>query len=353
VTKRTVINIFKYAIGFAIVALLIWRYWNPPHGVGLRDLWQKHIVRGEPLHWGYFALAFTLCLAGVLQTFLRWGYLVRAIGLPFSILDSLRLGFVGFFCNTMLPGSVGGDLVKAYYMAREHDRRTRAIATIIVDRVVGLWALFWLVSVSGAIFWASGKIAGANAAAGRFIVTAAIAIVIASLVVWAAMGFLSQNRADRFAGRLGRIPKIGGSAAEAWHALWMYRVQGKAIWVALFVAVLGHIGFVAGFYFSALTLFDADQVPSLANQFLVVPIAMAAQAGIPTPGGIGGGESIISLLYPLIGYDGQYGMFMWLTNRIITWIIGFFGYLTYIQMKPSIAAEVSEAREEQDEVPVT
>jgi uncharacterized protein (TIRG00374 family) len=353
VTKRIVINaVFKYAIGFAFLALLVWQYWNPAQGVGLRDLWQKHVVRGEPLHWSYFALAFTLCLAGVLQTFFRWGYLVRAIGLPFTVLDSLRLGFVGFFCNTFLPGSVGGDLIKAYYMAREHDRRTRAIATIIVDRIVGLWALFWLVSVSGTIFWASGKIAGDNAAAGRFIITTAIAIVIASLIIWVAMGFLSQARADRFAGRLTRIPKIGGPAAEAWHAVWMYRVQGKAIWLALFVAILGHIGFVIGFYFCALTLFEPGQVPGLANQFLVVPIAMAAQAGIPSPGGVGGGEWIISKLYPLIGYQGQYGAFMWFTNRVITWIIGFFGYLTYIQMKPSMAAGVTPARAEKDEVPV-
>src|SRR5437763_9249116 len=91
VTKRTVVNIFKYAIGIAILAVLIWRYWDPPQGIGLRQLWQKHIVQGQPVHYGYFALAFTLCLAGVLQTFVRWGYLVRAIGLPFTVLDSLRL----------------------------------------------------------------------------------------------------------------------------------------------------------------------------------------------------------------------------------------------------------------------
>src|SRR5262249_45126172 len=137
------------------------------------------------------------------------------------------------------------------------------IATIIVDRIVGLWALFWLVSVSGAIFWASGKIAGANAAAGRFIITVAIVIVIVSLVIWAAMGSLNQHRAHRFAGRLARIPKVGGPAAEAWRAVWMYRVQGQAIWIGLLMAVIGHIGFVFAFHFSALTLCEPGQVPSL------------------------------------------------------------------------------------------
>jgi uncharacterized membrane protein YbhN (UPF0104 family) len=352
VTRRTAITIFKYAIGIAILAVLVWRYWAPAEGVGLRDLWQKYVIEGEPLHYGFFVAAIVLALLGVLQTFLRWGYLVRAIGLPFTTLDSLRLGFVGFYYNTVLPGSVGGDLIKAFCMAREHNRRTMAISTIIVDRIVGLWALFWLVAASGAIFWVSGKIADANAAAARFIITTAVAIVITSLVIWAAMGLLSQQRADRFAGRLARIPKIGGPAAEAWRSVWMYRVEGKAIWVALSMAIIGHVAFVIAFHFSALTLYEPTQVPSLANQFLVIPIAMAAQTGIPTPGGLGGGEWIISLLYPLIGYQGQYGAFMWFTNRIITWIIGFMGYLIYIQMKPALAAELAEANAEEQRTSV-
>src|SRR5262249_25758741 len=219
--------------------------------------------------------------------------------------------------------------------------------------IVGLWALFWLVSVSGTIFWASGEIAGANAAAGRFIISAAVAIVIASLIIWVVMGFVSQHRADRFARRLARIPKVGGPAAEAWRAVWMYRVDGKAIWAALLMAIVGHVGCVVALHFSALTLYEPSQVPSLANQFLVVPIAMAAQAGIPTPGGLGGGEWIISLLYALIGYQGQYGACMWFTNRIISWIIGFIGYLVYIQMKPSMIAEFSELNAETEEMPGT
>jgi glycosyltransferase 2 family protein len=339
--NRAATLFLKYAIGIAILALLIWRYWDPAQGTGLRVLWQEHVIEGEPLHYHYFAAAFVVVLFGVLQTFVRWGYLVRAIGLPFTTLDALRLGFVGFYYNMALPSSVGGDLIKAYYMAREHDRRTMAIATIIVDRIVGLWALFWLVSVSGTIFWSSGKIAGAHAATGRFIITAAFAIVIASLVIWVAMSLLSQQGADRFACRLARIPRIGGPAAEAWRAIWMYRVAGKTIWIALLMAIMGHVAFVLGFHFSALTLYDSTQVPDLANQFLVVPIAMAAQAGIPTPGGLGGGEWIISLLYPLIGYPGQYGAFMWFTDRVITWIVGFIGYLIHIQMKPSMPAELS------------
>jgi uncharacterized membrane protein YbhN (UPF0104 family) len=342
--KRAATIFLKYAVGIAILALLIWRYWDPAQGTGLRALWQKHVIEGAPLHYHYFAAAFVLVLLGVLQTFVRWGYLVRAIGLPFTTLDSLRLGFVGFYYNTALPSSVGGDLIKAYYMAREHDRRTMAIATIIVDRIVGLWALFWLVSVSGTIFLSSGKIAGANAATGRFIITSAIFIVIASLVIWFAMSLLSQQRADRVAGRLARIPRIGGPAAEAWRAVWMYRVAGKTIWIALLMAIIGHVAFVLGFHFSALTLYEPAQVPDVANQFLVVPIAMAAQAGIPTPGGLGGGEWIISLLYPLIGYPGQYGAFMWFTDRVITWIVGFIGYLIHIQMKPSMPPELGPAR---------
>jgi hypothetical protein len=50
---------------------------------------------------------------------------------------------------------VGGDFVKAAYLAREHDRKERAIASVVIDRIVGLIGLFMLAVATGAWFWPS------------------------------------------------------------------------------------------------------------------------------------------------------------------------------------------------------
>ena len=58
----------------------------------------------------------------------------------------------------MIPGSVSGDLFKAYFIAKEQSRRTIAVATIFLDRIVGLVALVNVVALLGCIFWFTGSL---------------------------------------------------------------------------------------------------------------------------------------------------------------------------------------------------
>ena len=78
-----------------------------------------------------------LCLGVV-----RWRIVLKAQGLDLSLARATRISFVAQFFNSFLLGSTGGDLIKAYYAAREtHHRKTEAVTTVFVDRLVGLWAM--------------------------------------------------------------------------------------------------------------------------------------------------------------------------------------------------------------------
>ena len=62
--------------------------------------------------------------------------------LPFRLRDAFRLGFLAFLLNFVSVGAVGGDLFKAFFIARDQPgRRTEAVATVVVDRLVGFYAL--------------------------------------------------------------------------------------------------------------------------------------------------------------------------------------------------------------------
>src|SRR5262249_25697553 len=151
---------------------------------------------------------------------LRWYFLVRAVDLPLSAVDAVRFGLVGFFYNTFLPGSVGGDIIKAAALAREQSRRTVAVATVLMDRVIALWGLVWFVAILGGAFWSVGLLQGEKALA---VVQGAGVIVASSAVVWLLMGLLPERRAQELAGWLNGLPKVGHSAAELWRTVWLYR----------------------------------------------------------------------------------------------------------------------------------
>src|SRR5262249_41489765 len=158
--------------------------------------------------------------------------------------------------------------------AREQSRRTVAVATVIMDRVIALWALVWLVALSGGVFWTFGLLQGAAAASTRVIVGAAI-IVGVSLAVLFLLGLLPPSPAERLSGRLERIPKVGPTLAELWRAFWTYRCRTRSVVVVMLMSWVGQIGFVLAFYCCVRALLDPSAVgtiPTLAEHFLLVPI---------------------------------------------------------------------------------
>ncbi len=264
--------------------------------------------------------------------------------MPFTIRNAIRLGLVSYYFNSILPGSVGGDILKAVAVAREQSRRTVAVATIVIDRVIGLWALAWLVALAGGIFWALGNRYLIENDALKTIVLMTWAIVITSAGIWSLMGLFSPARSEAIAVHLERVPKVGGALAELWRAGWMYRRKKGAVAIALGMTLVGHCGWVLIFHLCVSAFPDIDSA-TFAEHLLIVPVGMTAQALFPLPGGVGGGEAAYGWLYTLLGKAAIGGILGCLVQRVIAWGIGFIGYLIYTRMPKSELPNGVEAPE--------
>lgn len=71
----------------------------------------------------------------------RWSALARPIGFDLPTLTFVRRFFEGSFFSLCLPGSIGGDVVKAYRMSDSTTGRLLAGCTILADRFTGFGAL--------------------------------------------------------------------------------------------------------------------------------------------------------------------------------------------------------------------
>ena len=89
----------------------------------------------------------------MIGTFVRWFFLVRVIEPRFKFSATMLLGFIGMVFNLVIPGAVGGDLIKAAYLVRMRIRKTQAIASMVIDRILGLLALFILAAIAGGFAW--------------------------------------------------------------------------------------------------------------------------------------------------------------------------------------------------------
>lgn len=322
-------NLLKYALGLGLLVFVVWRNWEPsPNGApGLGEVLRR------PINLDAFALVFVLLSGALLLGITRWFILVRAQGLPFAYRSALRLGLVGIFFNTFLPGSVGGDFYKAAAIAGQQSRRTVAVATVIADRLLGLWALIWFTAILGCIFWASGNPYLTENINLQTIVRGAVLVVIVSTSSWLLLGLLPERRATRFAGRLQSVPKLGGPLAELWRAVWMYRQRSRAVLAAMGLSWISQTGFVLAFHFASRTFQTEGGVGSFVQHFVVVPVGLVVQAVFPAPGGVGGGEYGFGKLYTLLGCPESNGVLMSLAQRVVMLLLGATGFLVYLWMK--------------------
>jgi hypothetical protein len=87
-------------------------------------------------------------------TSIRWHMLLESLGIKLSFFRSLVLNLVGAFYNAFMPGTTGGDLIKAYYAAKQTaDYRTHAVLSVLIDRAIGLMALILLGGAMAAYQW--------------------------------------------------------------------------------------------------------------------------------------------------------------------------------------------------------
>jgi hypothetical protein len=357
VKKHFLIGLAKYGLGIGLLAWVLWRYWSPsPDGSspGLSGIFQR------PIQVGPLAAASLICLTSVLLTFYRWFLLVRAQKLDCTPFNALRLGLIGYYLSNFLPGSVTGDVFKAAFLARHQSRRTVAVATVMVDRAVGLWGLFWLLALVGTGLFLTGDPHGvlANPVLHN-IVIGGISLGAATTVAWCVLLVLPA-RAAGVADWLDRYGRIGHSLAELWRAMWMYRWQWRWVLAALVISTVGHVGFALTFFYAAQTFGGPDQltqIPTLVEHLLIVPVGLTFQALFPAPGGVGGAEAAFGQLYwYVLGTDisRDNGIAGSLTQRMINWALSLVGYLVYLRMRaevPGITEAVEEAEGEEEPTP--
>jgi uncharacterized protein (TIRG00374 family) len=124
--------------------------WNKTTQPPRLEQWRLGWTYGPPALWQTLrsvnpgALTLSLMLmGGTLQLGItRWRMVLNVHGLRLPFARVMEISLVAHFFNSFLLGTAGGDVMKAYYAAREtHHKKNEAVVTVFVDRVLGLWAM--------------------------------------------------------------------------------------------------------------------------------------------------------------------------------------------------------------------
>lgn len=118
--------------------------------LGSRVDWNHIVEAFRELRWGWWLAAVGLYVVCQLLCSVRWMWLSRPLGFSKSITRFTNLYFVGMFFNLFLPTSVGGDAVRAVYLANGTGKRMAAVFCVLLDRASGLIVLVGLACIAAA-----------------------------------------------------------------------------------------------------------------------------------------------------------------------------------------------------------
>lgn len=130
---RGLTSLAKISFAAGIIALILWKK------VNLREL--AVLLRGiDPRIFAACGLGYGLIF---LLSARRWKALVDVQGIRARYGALLRFCLIGAFFNNVMPGSMGGDILKAWYCTKvDPSRKEGAVSSVLADRIVGSLSLF-------------------------------------------------------------------------------------------------------------------------------------------------------------------------------------------------------------------
>ncbi len=278
-------NLLKITLGAAAI-------WGLIHSGALNPSAIGHAIARHP---GLCLTAFAAYWGLVLiSAWLRWFVLVRSVGLPVTALMCFKLHMIGIFFNSLIPGGTGGDLIKGYYIYRDHEDEHKALAltSIAMDRLIGLYGLLCVAMVMTWVnydLWRDSASLRLNS----------IFYLCVFLGFSAAIVFFFSPWSDAFLKhpRLATLPG-GGILKSLSDSLMVYRQRPKCLLLALALGGLVDFGLILLYYLFALSL--GLHLPLIVHGFVVPTLTMIN--GIPiSPSGLGVGEAAGEVIYRSLG----------------------------------------------------
>jgi uncharacterized protein (TIRG00374 family) len=273
---------------------------------------------------------FSAVTASFINIFLnnyRWVLLLRGQGFRVSVKDTLPLTLIGLFFNYAMPGGVGGDIVKGYYLMQDHpERRTAAATSVLIDRLIGLAGMVALSLFAVAFNFRM-------VAARPQLVSLSIGVM---LLFLAFAGFFALAFSQRIYAHwlveavLSRLPG-GQTIRRVYEAVHCYRRAMRRFWQAWAVTLISQS--ISLVFFMLVGTAMGFSVPVSAYVF-AVPLGLIATALPISPAGVGVGQVAFSSLFDWsTGVRSAIGSNLITAHQIVTFFLSLGGAVFYFRRR--------------------
>ena len=221
----------------------------------------------------------------------RWQILLRIQGIRLSWLKAGAIVMIGLFFNQFLPGGVGGDAMRLYFVFKlAPGRKVGATLSIAMDRLLGLLTLLFLAGMSLSLRFN----ALTRSSPSLHIVYLALALLGASFVFVVLLFWLGS------AGLLSELPRatpFRKVIIESGEALRRYRTHLLTMAFAFLITIAAHLAYYTSYYCAGQSLHaSAGHAASLADILSIMPLVDTIVSVPISLGGVGVRETLFQEL---------------------------------------------------------
>jgi uncharacterized protein (TIRG00374 family) len=253
----------------------------------------------------------------------------------------MRLSFISHVFNFLSVGVFGGDAVRAVAMARRVPGRVpETVASVLVDRLIGLWSMLVFAS---AAYWLTDlrAIQALHPETLRAVRVLCWFTTIVSVVSCAAamiVFLIPEPALERLDRAFARVPQLGGLLSRLHNVARVYRRNKTQLLAASLNSMSINVLFAISIFFVAHAI--SDDHPTMGQHLVISPIVMVANAA-PLPGGLGGMEFALDLLYKAFSQasiPSEHGFVVALGYRLIWLTVAAIGACCYFVKKSGLPA---------------
>ena len=254
----------------------------------------------------------------------RWRLLARILDLHLPVGFALKVHLAGIFLSSWFPGSIGGDLWRAYRfgaLLKTSGRRTTAYLSVVLDRLVGLYVLMLVGSVCillevrvwlDSVFWVLA------------------AVLLASFILATALGlqvlFAPVPVPEKLKSLIGKLTARSETASLLMANLRSIRKNRRMLLWCLLLSIL--IQVLNLLFFGHIVLLVTGESVSFATLAAIFSIGLLVTIASMAPGGLGVGHLMFDVLFADLGLRNGADVFN--VFFFVTTLFAFAGLLPYL-----------------------
>jgi uncharacterized protein (TIRG00374 family) len=264
------------------------------------------------------SLAFLLLWAERLWAVFKWRCLLTVRGIGISLWALFSIYNIGGLWGLFLPSSLSTDVARGYYLSKSTSDIKISAASVVVDRMMGLFSLLFICLIS-VLFYSS-----------TFDITVILYILVMTVcctvtvfcIFWEAGPDFLERRIRFFTENF-----IGIKLVNMHRSFLSFKKYPVVMFNAFCYSLFLQIIRVVTIYITAIAL-DVDA--ELVKFFIVVPITVIAIMIPISIGGFGVREGALISLFGLVGININESFAISGTNSIMVTLIALFGGVLYL-----------------------